>query len=71
MGYKTLYSGIEAAIERASTHKKDWENINFILDMLDDKLGLIKCKTVREPYGETFIERIYYDLNTKINIKTL
>ena len=71
MGYKTLYHGIEGAIERASTNKKDWENINFILDMLDDKLGLIKCKTVREPYGETFIERIYYDLNTKINIKTL
>ena len=54
-----------------STNQRDWDRINNILDMLDDKLGLIKCKTVREPYGETFVERIYYDLNTKINIKTL
>lgn len=62
MGYKTTASdGV-----KASTNKRDWERINNILDMLEDKLKLIKCKKVYEPYKNGTTEKIYYNLYTKI-----
>ena len=62
MGYKTTASdGV-----KASTNKRDWERINNILDMLEDKLKLIECKKVYEPYKNGTTEKIYYNLYTKI-----
>ena len=69
LGYKTKAKVKGQVIERASTHQKDWEKINYILDMLDDKLNLIKCNVVKEPYKDGYIEKIYYTVNTEINIK--
>ena len=62
MGYKTTaLDGV-----KASTNKRDWERINNILDMLEDKLKLIECKKVYEPYKNGTVEKIYYNLYTKI-----
>ncbi len=62
MGYKTTApDGV-----KASTNKRDWERINNILDMLENKLELIECKKVYEPYKNGTVEKIYYDLYTEI-----
>lgn len=69
LGYKTKARAKGQVIERPSTNQKDWDMINDILDLLDDKLNLIKCRTVKEKYNDGYIEKIYYTVNTEIHKK--
>lgn len=41
--------------------------ISFIaICMLDENLNLIKCRIIKEPYKDGYIEKIYYEANTNI-----
>ena len=49
-----------------STHQRDWERINNILDMLENKLKLITTKEVEGYDGEKKVTKIMYEITTKI-----
>ena len=49
-----------------STHQRDWERINNILDMLENKLKLITTKEVEGYEGEKKVTKIMYEITTKI-----
>lgn len=69
LGYKTKLKTKDEngnQMYRASTNQRDWERINNILCMLDEKLNLIKCRIIKETYKDGYIEKIYYEVNTNI-----
>ena len=49
-----------------STNQRDWDRINNILDMLENKLKLITTKEIEGYDGEKKISKIIYEITTKI-----
>lgn len=49
-----------------STNQRDWDRINNILDMLENKLKLITTKEVEGYDGEKKVSKIIYEITTKI-----
>ena len=66
LGYKIKARVNGEVIERASTHQRDWERINNILDLLENKLGLIETRCEKEYIGENTVSKYYFNINTKV-----
>lgn len=66
LGYKTKTRVNGEIIERASTNKRDWERINNILDLLENKFKLIKTSHEKEEYNKKTVMKYYFTVNTEI-----
>lgn len=51
-----------------STNQRDWERINSILDMLENKLKLIKTNKIVECEGDKTVTKYFYEISTKIRV---
>ena len=69
LGYKTKTRQKDEygnPIYRASTHSRDWERINNILNLLEKKLKLITTTEQKEYIDGNTISKFYFDITTEI-----
>ena len=68
LGYKINVVRDGAKKIAPSTNQRDWERINSILDMLENKLKLIKTNKIVECEDDKTVTKYFYEISTKIYV---